>query len=57
MKLIITIDSGNEAVDDSMKVAELVRNVSERLDAGYTNGRIVDYNGHHVGDFSLTETD
>lgn len=55
MKLSITIESGNAAVEDSREVAALVQNVAERIEGGFTEGRIVDYNGHAVGSFTYTE--
>lgn len=52
MKLVITIESGNVAVESAGEVAELVQNVAERIIAGAGAGRITDWNGNAVGEFT-----
>jgi hypothetical protein len=51
-----TIRLGNDAMQDAADVAQALRAIAVRLDAGATSGPVVDVNGSTVGTFTLDHT-
>lgn len=49
------ICTGNEATCRSEDLADLIRQVSMRIEDGSTSGSIIDYNGNKVGTYCITE--
>lgn len=48
----LRIQLGNAAVQTPGDIADLLRKVASRLDAGQEDGKILDLNGSSVGEFS-----
>ncbi len=53
MKFEVVIATGNEAMQTTEDAAAALRDVAERLDAGYLEGSILDANGNTVGSFTF----
>lgn len=53
MDFTLTIEMGNAAMQDHADVADVLRELAERLEAGELNGSVRDYNGNTVGRFAL----
>jgi hypothetical protein len=53
----LQISTLNAAFDDAAanECAEVLRQVSHKLDEGYRDGHLYDPNGNRVGDWSLTD--
>ena len=47
--LNVTIKLGNAATSEPEDLAQLLRNVADKVEAGASAGRIFDYNGNTVG--------
>ena len=57
MRMNLTIDSGNASVTEDGKeyqVADLLREAAVQVKEGQTSGTLRDYNGHAIGDWSIT---
>ena len=56
--LKLNINIINDSFDGSTayECARLLRDAADKLENGYTNGSLVDYNGNRVGQFSLEES-
>lgn len=55
MKFKLEIQMGNEAMLTREDVARKVRQISEKIDSGYDEGRIMDDNGNKVGKWEFLE--
>lgn len=53
----ITIETGNDAMQTSADVADALREVADKLDAGRDGGLVRDANGNTVGRFDFDSTD
>ena len=51
----LNIKLGNAAFDNPLHLSELVSKVSDDLRCAKQNGRVMDINGNHVGDFAITK--
>lgn len=52
----LRIETSNAAFADgdaSAELARILRDIADKLEAGSTRGRAIDYNGNAVGDWSL----
>ena len=49
----LTIELGNEAMQNTSDVATALERVAMRLRHGDTDGRIMDFNGNKVGRFTF----
>lgn len=51
----LTIEGGNEAMQDRMDIASALEKVAKRLRAGEDGGKIMDVNGNTVGKFDVAD--
>ena len=49
MKLTLTIEMGNDAMQDGRDLAACLAHEAERMEDGFTSGYITDANGNQVG--------
>ena len=54
MKLTLTIETGNDTMQDGADLADALRREAARLEDGYTSGYITDANGNQVGYWELS---
>jgi len=59
MKITIEFDTGNAAFQDDdkdLEIATIMKHVTDKMYDGYTEGRINDSNGNHIGYWNTTDT-
>ena len=54
MKLSLTIDMGNDAMQDGTDLADCLRREAQRMEDGFTSGYITDANGNQVGYWEIS---
>ena len=54
MKLQLSIDMGNDAMQDGTDLATALRREAARLEDGFSSGYITDANGNQVGHWEIT---
>lgn len=54
MKLTLTIEMDNDAMQDPADAADCLRHEAGRLEDGFTSGHITDANGNQVGYWELS---
>lgn len=53
----LTINTGNDAIQDETDIAETLRTVAELLELDASrDGKVKDLNGNTIGSFTLTPT-
>jgi hypothetical protein len=55
MKFTLTIELGNDAMNDNEHIAGALRAVAGKLEGGRDGGYILDGNGNNVGAYDITE--
>lgn len=53
MRVRLSIDGGNAAMDEPRQAAQAIREVAEKIDQGRLEGPIIDVNGKTVGDYQV----
>jgi hypothetical protein len=59
MKFTVNFDCDNDAfaISPEFEVSRVLRQISKKVEDGFVNGPVMDFNGNRIGDWEFTDDD